>query len=159
MFIELIGKLPVFWILCNYLWFSCSLTASSIHYFVPYGIGTAARFDQCLISIAFTYHYVIINVWFCLIMYWDICNSLFCSTRVSNELGAGNPQAARLAACAVMVLAVTEAVIVSTTLFFCRNVLAYAFNSDKEVVNYVAELVPLLCLSIMMDSLQAVLSG
>ncbi|KAJ4707037.1 Protein DETOXIFICATION [Melia azedarach] len=102
---------------------SICLTASSIHYFVPYGIGTAA------------------------------------STRVSNELGAGNPQAARLAACAVMVLAVTEAVIVSTTLFFCRNVLAYAFNSDKEVVNYVAELVPLLCLSIMMDSLQAVLSG
>lgn len=81
------------------------------------------------------------------------------STRVSNELGAGNPQAAQLAACVVMVLAVTEAVIVSTILFCCRYVLAYAFNSDKDVVNYVSELVPLLSFSIIMDSLQSVLSG
>ncbi|KAH9675632.1 protein DETOXIFICATION 2 [Citrus sinensis] len=81
------------------------------------------------------------------------------STRVSNELGAGNPQAAQLAACVVMVLAVTEAVIVGTILFCCRYVLAYAFNSDKDVVNYVSELVPLLSFSIIMDSLQSVLSG
>lgn len=81
------------------------------------------------------------------------------STRVSNELGAGNPQAARLAACAVMVLAVAEAVIVGIILFCCRYVLAYAFNSDKDVVNYVSELVPLLSFSIIVDSLQSVLSG
>lgn len=91
--------------------------------------------------------------------YWDICNLPFCSTRVSNELGAENPQAAQLAASVVMVLAVTEAVIVGTILFCCRYVLAYAFNSDKDVVNYVSELVPLLSFSIIMDSLQSVLSG
>ncbi|KAJ0099346.1 hypothetical protein Patl1_21399 [Pistacia atlantica] len=81
------------------------------------------------------------------------------STRVSNELGAGNPGAARLAVYVVMILAVSEAVIVSITLFFCRYVLGYAYTNDKEVVDYVIELAPLLCLSVIMDSMQAVLSG
>ncbi|XP_031253258.1 protein DETOXIFICATION 14-like [Pistacia vera] len=80
------------------------------------------------------------------------------STRVSNELGAGNPGAARLAVYVVMILAVSEAVIVSITLFFCRYVLGYAYTNDKEVVDYVIELAPLLCLSVIMDSMQAVLS-
>ena len=47
-----------------------------------------------------------------------------CSTRVSNELGAGNPEAARLAIWAVMVLEAAEVTIASTTLFCCRYVLA-----------------------------------
>ncbi|GMN28247.1 hypothetical protein TIFTF001_001985 [Ficus carica] len=81
------------------------------------------------------------------------------STRVSNELGAGKPEAARLAVWAAVFLAGTEAVIVSVTLFSCRYVLGYAYTSDKQVVNYIAAMAPLICLSIFMDSLQAVLSG
>ncbi|KAI8028758.1 Protein DETOXIFICATION 14 [Camellia lanceoleosa] len=81
------------------------------------------------------------------------------STRVSNELGAGNPQAARLAVFTVMVLAVVEAIIISTILFCCRFVLGYAYSEEKEVVDYVKEMTPLICFSITMDSLQAVLSG
>lgn len=81
------------------------------------------------------------------------------STRVSNELGAGNPQAARVAVRAAMFLSVIEASIVSTTLFCCRYVLGRAFSSEKQVVDYVAVMAPLICLSVFMDSLQAVLSG
>ncbi|KAK9951195.1 hypothetical protein M0R45_006652 [Rubus argutus] len=81
------------------------------------------------------------------------------STRVSNELGAGNPEAARVAVQAAMFLSVIEASIVSTTLFFCRYVLGRAFSSEKQVVDYVAVMAPLICLSVFMDSLQAVLSG
>ncbi|CAL5369639.1 unnamed protein product [Camellia sinensis] len=80
-------------------------------------------------------------------------------TRVSNELGAGNPQAARLAVCTVIVLAVAEAIIISTILFCCRFVLGYTYSEEKEVVDYVKEMTPLICFSITMDSLQAVLSG
>lgn len=47
----------------------------------------------------------------------------------------------------------------STILFCCRHVFGYLFSNDKGVVDYVAELTPLICLSIIMDSLQAVLSG
>ncbi|XP_044512213.1 protein DETOXIFICATION 9-like isoform X4 [Mangifera indica] len=81
------------------------------------------------------------------------------STRVSNELGAGNPQAAKMAVCAIMVLAVTEVVLVSTTLFFCRHILGYALSNTKAIVNQVAKMGPFLCLCIVTDSLQAVLSG
>ncbi|XP_057478920.1 protein DETOXIFICATION 12-like [Actinidia eriantha] len=81
------------------------------------------------------------------------------STRVSNELGAGNPQGARVAVFAVMFLAVTETTIVSATLFACRHVFGYTFSNEKEVVDYVTALAPLVCLTVIMDSLQGVLSG
>ncbi|KAI4352158.1 hypothetical protein L6164_006436 [Bauhinia variegata] len=81
------------------------------------------------------------------------------STRVSNELGAGEAQAAQNAVRAVMVLAFSEAIVVSSALFSCRYILGYAFSNEKEVVDYVANIVPLLCLSVSVDSLLGVLSG
>ncbi|KAL9427694.1 hypothetical protein AB3S75_029804 [Citrus x aurantiifolia] len=80
-------------------------------------------------------------------------------TRVANELGAGHPEPARLSTCVMIFLAVAEAAIGSVALFCCRNVLAYLFNTDRDVVNYVSELVPLLSTAIFMDSMQSVLSG
>ncbi|KAL5722070.1 hypothetical protein ACHQM5_005637 [Ranunculus cassubicifolius] len=81
------------------------------------------------------------------------------STRVSNELGAGNPQGARVSVRVVMFIAATETIIVSSTLFACRKFVGYAFSNEAEVINYVADMVPLICLSVIMDSLQGVLSG
>ncbi|XP_020271206.1 protein DETOXIFICATION 14-like isoform X2 [Asparagus officinalis] len=81
------------------------------------------------------------------------------STRVSNELGAGNSKGACLAVRVVMFITVMEAVIVSIALFSTRYVLGYAYSSEKEVVDYVKAMVPLVCLSVFMDSLQGVLSG
>ncbi|XP_031265318.1 protein DETOXIFICATION 14-like [Pistacia vera] len=81
------------------------------------------------------------------------------STRVSNELGAGNPQAASIAVKAVMFLAVSEAITVSTTLFAGGHVFGYVFSDEKEVVDYVTKMAPLICLSVILDSLQCVLSG
>ncbi|KAJ4822403.1 hypothetical protein Tsubulata_008941 [Turnera subulata] len=81
------------------------------------------------------------------------------STRVSNELGAGNPQGARVAVIVSLIVSLAEAVIVSIILFACRYVLGYAFSRDKEVVDYVTKIAPLLSLAIIVDSLQAVLSA
>ncbi|KAL5761143.1 hypothetical protein ACOSP7_019646 [Xanthoceras sorbifolium] len=81
------------------------------------------------------------------------------STRVSNELGAGNPNMARVAVYAVMLLAVTETIIVSSILFATRHVFGYMFSNEKEVVDYVTSMAPLVCLSIILDSLQGVLSS
>lgn len=78
---------------------------------------------------------------------------------VSNELGAGKPRAAKIALYAVLVLSIAEIVIASTATFISRHVLGYAFSDEKEVVFYVKEMVPFLCMSIIVDSLQAVLSG
>ncbi|CAK7344213.1 unnamed protein product [Dovyalis caffra] len=81
------------------------------------------------------------------------------STRVSNELGAGNPKAARVAVQVVLIISIGEAVTVSIILFFCRHFFGYAFSNEEEVVDYVAELAPLLCLSLILDGLQAMFSG
>ncbi|XP_062109988.1 protein DETOXIFICATION 14-like isoform X1 [Humulus lupulus] len=81
------------------------------------------------------------------------------STRVSNELGAGNPRAARLALGAVMFLAVSQSIIVSSVLFAGRNAFGYIFSNDKEVVDYAMNMAPLVCLSVIFDSLHATLSG
>ncbi|XP_004299024.1 PREDICTED: MATE efflux family protein 9-like [Fragaria vesca subsp. vesca] len=81
------------------------------------------------------------------------------STRVSNELGAGNPQAARLAVIASMFLTVSGSVIISSTVFASRSVFGYIFSNEKEVVDYVTAIAPLLCLSVITDSLHGNLSG
>nr|XP_017178952.1 protein DETOXIFICATION 12-like isoform X3 [Malus domestica] len=81
------------------------------------------------------------------------------STRVSNELGAGNPQGARIATFAAMFLAVLNASIIITILFACRKAFGYTFSNEKEVIDYITTMVPLLCLSVILDSMYGVLSG
>uniref|UniRef100_A0A2K1ZG67 Protein DETOXIFICATION n=2 Tax=Populus trichocarpa TaxID=3694 RepID=A0A2K1ZG67_POPTR len=81
------------------------------------------------------------------------------STRVSNELGAGRPQAARIAAYSVMILAIIELFVVSGTLFATRHIFGYSFSNEREVVDYVSNMAPLVCLSVIIDGLQGVLSG
>jgi len=84
---------------------------------------------------------------------------LFCSTRVSNELGAGNPKTAKGAVRVVVILGVAEAVIMSTVFISCRHILGYAYSNDMEVVDYVASMAPFLCVSVSADSLIGALSG
>ncbi|GMY18483.1 protein DETOXIFICATION 12-like [Fagus crenata] len=81
------------------------------------------------------------------------------STRVSNELGAGNPQVARVVVFAVLFLAIIETSIVSTILFASRRVFGYTFSNEKEVVDYVTTMAPLASLSVILDSIQGVLAG
>ncbi|KAK9221179.1 hypothetical protein WN944_009605 [Citrus x changshan-huyou] len=81
------------------------------------------------------------------------------STRVSNELGAGNPEAARRAAWSAVFVATLEAVIASTILFCCRFIVGYAYSNDKQVVDFIAAMTPLICLSIILDTLHAVFQG
>ncbi|PKI59793.1 hypothetical protein CRG98_019799 [Punica granatum] len=81
------------------------------------------------------------------------------STRVSNEIGAGNPRAAQVAVYATVFLTIAETSIVSTSLFFGRRAFGYIFSDDKEVVDYVTRMAPLVCLSVILDSVQGALSG
>jgi len=60
---------------------------------------------------------------------------------------------------AAMSLAVIETSIVSATLFACRNVYGYIFSNEKEVIDYVTVMAPLVCISIILDSIQGVLTG
>ncbi|KAL2235057.1 UNVERIFIED_CONTAM: Protein DETOXIFICATION 12 [Sesamum indicum] len=81
------------------------------------------------------------------------------STRISNELGAGRPEEARTSVIALMLIAAVDAIIVSTGVFASQNVFGYIFSNEKEVVDYVTKMAPLVCLSVIVDSLQGALSG
>ncbi|XP_010427938.1 PREDICTED: protein DETOXIFICATION 14-like [Camelina sativa] len=81
------------------------------------------------------------------------------STRVANELGAGNPKQARMAVYTVMVITGVESIMVSAIVFAARNVIGYLFSSEIEVVDYVRSMAPLVALSVIFDALHAVLSG
>ncbi|XVE58819.1 hypothetical protein DITRI_Ditri04bG0199600 [Diplodiscus trichospermus] len=81
------------------------------------------------------------------------------STRVSNELGGGNPEGACLAVCVVIIMAISEGLLLGSILILIRNVWGYAYSNEVEVVKYVAEMMPLVAASNFLDSLQCVLSG
>nr|QBM79467.1 MATE37 [Rehmannia glutinosa] len=92
---------------------------------------------------------------------WMIPFGLSCavSTRVSNELGAGRPRAARLAVGVVLFMAISEGILVGMVLLLIRNIWGYAYSNEIEVVTYVATMMPILAASNFMDGLQCVLSG
>ncbi|KAM3319168.1 protein DETOXIFICATION 16 [Capsicum chacoense] len=81
------------------------------------------------------------------------------STRVSNELGAGRPKAAKLAALVVLLVAVIEGLLLSGIAVAARNVWGYIYTNKEEVVKYLAAIMPVLALSNFMDGIQGVLSG
>lgn len=81
------------------------------------------------------------------------------STRVSNELGAGCAQGARLALHVVVIVAISVGLIIATTTILVRFVWGKLYSNEKEVIRYVAKILPLLALSNFLDGFQCVLSG
>ncbi|KAJ1394212.1 Multi antimicrobial extrusion protein [Sesbania bispinosa] len=81
------------------------------------------------------------------------------STRVSNELGAGNPQAASLAVRVVLSIAIIEGVLLVSTMILLRNVWGHVYSNDKDVIRYVSSMMPILAVSSFLDGIQSALSG
>ncbi|KAG0502556.1 hypothetical protein HPP92_002628 [Vanilla planifolia] len=81
------------------------------------------------------------------------------STRVSNELGAGNPGAARLAISVMAVIFTMEGLAVGLTLIFLRNIWGQAYSKDREVVAHVASIIPLISAVHLLDAFQCLFSG
>ncbi|XP_034699560.1 protein DETOXIFICATION 16-like isoform X1 [Vitis riparia] len=81
------------------------------------------------------------------------------SIRVSNELGAGRPQAAQLAIYVVLFMVAIEGILVATALILGRNFWGYSYSNEASVVKYVGEMMLLLAISHFFDGIQSVLSG
>ncbi|GJN19611.1 hypothetical protein PR202_gb06905 [Eleusine coracana subsp. coracana] len=81
------------------------------------------------------------------------------STRVSNELGAERPDAARLATRVVLFLALAVGVSEGLVMMLVRNLWGYAYSNEEEVARYTARMMPVLAVSILLDCQQGVLSG
>lgn len=79
--------------------------------------------------------------------------------RVSNELGAGNAKAARLAVWVVSVTSVSIGVVCMAVVFATRYVFPYLFTTSDEVAAETTKLAILLGITVLLNSLQPVLSG
>ena len=79
--------------------------------------------------------------------------------RVSNELGKGDAKAAEFSVKIISSTSVTLGVFFWILCLIFGHKLAYLFTSDEEVVAYVSSLYILLSLSILLNCVQAVLSG
>ncbi|KAK8643798.1 hypothetical protein V6N13_013076 [Hibiscus sabdariffa] len=81
------------------------------------------------------------------------------STRVSNELGAGNTRKAKAAMAVSLQLSVLLALTVVLALAFGHNIWAASFSNSAAIINQFASMTPLLLISITLDSFQGILSG
>ncbi|XP_059636265.1 protein DETOXIFICATION 16-like [Cornus florida] len=81
------------------------------------------------------------------------------SIRVSNELGAGRPQAARLAVGVAILMVATESILVAGIMILGRKMWGYCYSKEEKVVKYVAQMLLLVAASHVLDGIQAVLSG
>ncbi|CAN0891333.1 Protein DETOXIFICATION 16 [Linum grandiflorum] len=81
------------------------------------------------------------------------------STRVSNELGAGNAKAARLAVRVVLLLAVSQGILGSSIATAARHVWGCIYTNDPILIRYLAAVAPKIAVSNFIDGIDAVLSG
>ncbi|CAL4969882.1 unnamed protein product [Urochloa decumbens] len=86
-------------------------------------------------------------------------SALMMCIRVSNELGAGRAQSARLATRVVKVLALCLGMLQGLVVVLLRNILGHAYSNSKEVTKYTPRMLPFVAASIMLDCQQSALSG
>lgn len=82
-----------------------------------------------------------------------------CSVRVSNELGRGSAKAAKLSIAVTVMTSFTIGFLLFLFFLFYRERLAYIFTDNEQVAAAVGDLSPLLAFSILLNSVQPVLSG
>ncbi|PIN20914.1 putative membrane protein, predicted efflux pump [Handroanthus impetiginosus] len=94
---------------------------------------------------------------------WEMMISLgflaAASVRVSNELGRGDSKAAKFSIVNIVLTSLALGLVLFTFFLFFRERLAYIFTKDHRVAEEVGHLSPLLAFSLLMNSVQPVLSG
>ncbi|KAJ3676593.1 hypothetical protein LUZ60_004005 [Juncus effusus] len=79
--------------------------------------------------------------------------------RVANELGAGSAKNAKFSIYVVVSTSLLIGIVLFAVFLGFKGTLAYLFTDNKEVANAVADLSPLLAFTILLNSVQPVLSG
>ncbi|RZC83310.1 hypothetical protein C5167_046098 [Papaver somniferum] len=86
-------------------------------------------------------------------------DALAICVRVSNELGGGSSKGAKFAILVSTLTSLTIGVVLFVFFLFFKGKLAYIFTTDEAVAIAVDGLAPLLAFSILLNSVQHVLSG
>lgn len=124
---------------------------------IALGFNAAIRWCslQALLSFSFLTHLLLKpNRANCMTYHW-----FFNSVRVSNELGAGNAKAAKFAVVVVSVTSVAIGVVCMCVVFATRDYFPYLFTNSEAVAEETTQLAVLLGITVLLNSLQPVLSG
>ena len=89
----------------------------------------------------------------------EAVNTGAASVRVSNELGAGRPAAARLAAQSVAVLALSLMAGIAILLASLHRVLPLVITSDPAVIDGTQRVIPIVAYMLIGDGMNACMSG
>lgn len=81
------------------------------------------------------------------------------SVRVSNELGAGNAKIAKFSVIVVSITSVSIGVVCMAIVLGTRDYFPYLFTSSEAVAEETTQLATLLGITVLLNSLQPVLSG
>ena len=84
---------------------------------------------------------------------------LFFSVRLSNELGAGRPRAAKFSIIVVIFSSILIGLVFFITVLVLRDVYGIPFTNSPEVVHAVSDLSLVFALSLLLNSVQPVLTG
>ncbi|XP_042458236.1 protein DETOXIFICATION 34-like isoform X1 [Zingiber officinale] len=81
------------------------------------------------------------------------------SVRVSNELGAGRPRTTKYAVIVILVQSLAIGLFCMAVVFATRNYFSLIFTSDKDMQRAVAKIAYLLAVTMVLNSIQPVVSG
>lgn len=84
---------------------------------------------------------------------------LLCSVRVSNELGSGHPRAAKFSVIVTCVESLLIGIICAAIILASRNYFSIIFTDSLEMRKAVADLAYLLGVTMLLNSVQPVISG
>lgn len=88
--------------------------------------------------------------------------TISCSTssvRVSNELGSGHPRAAKYSVIIIVLQSLLIGILFMVIILAARDYFAVIFTSDKELQQAVAHIAYLLAVTMVLNSIQPVISG
>lgn len=83
----------------------------------------------------------------------------FFSVRVSNELGSGHPRAAKYSVIVAVIESLIIGVVCAIVILITRDDFAVIFTDSQEMRKAVADLAYLLGITMILNSLQPVISG
>ena len=102
----------------------------------------------CLTFLFFKVQFNIYSIW-----------NLFCSVRVSNELGAGHPRATKFSVIIVVATSLLIGIICMVILLLVKDKFSVLFTNSKVIQAAVSKLAIFLAVTMLLNSVQPVLSG
>lgn len=85
--------------------------------------------------------------------------SVAASVRVGNALGAGDMEQARKSSTVSLLITVLFAVAFSVLLLSCKDFVGYIFTTDRDIINLVAQVVPIYAVSHLFEALACTSGG